>query len=81
MFVACVPLNLGSRKVKEGDPVPEADHWSEVVKRAHLNLGWIKHLMEEVDDLRVPQGSAVGAMDGARACKPKKSKKTKEGDA
>ncbi len=42
MFVATVPLKVAGRQVSPGEPVPEFNSWQETVRRAHLNLGWIK---------------------------------------
>ncbi|MGE5619542.1 MAG: hypothetical protein ACM3US_09830 [Sphingomonadaceae bacterium] len=46
MFVAKRVLDLGTRTVHYGDPVPEAATWPNL--RSYINLGWI----EEVPDVQ-----------------------------
>jgi len=35
-------LKVGKRRVKSGEPIPEAEAWPEHVLQSHLNLGWLQ---------------------------------------
>lgn len=76
MFVALRSLKVDGRTVAPGEPVPEAAAWQESVRRAHLNLGWIK---EDQELPATPKARPVVAApkEGAVPANKKVSRRTK----
>jgi hypothetical protein len=78
MFVACVVLKVEGRQVKPGEPVPEAYRWQESVRRAHINLGWIKEDGELSATTTANPFAGAAATDGTASVKPKAAKRSKK---
>lgn len=77
MYVACVPLKVAGKTVQAGEVVPEADQWQETVRRAHINLGWIKQTNGSPSSLADSEPAVAEAKDGTAPQRSKRGRRPK----
>lgn len=85
MYVARQVFTVGikgstPRKVRIGDPVPEAETWDHMTIQSHLNMGWIERVTGdypvEASGPEAPEAEVPSAVKKTRTSKSKKAQET-----